>query len=107
MLQRVYGGRGEYTVHRDSVTGRICRAGPGPGYPIAWIFNGEAICPDSSPETWGIVNPPGVKDLSPKSILEIRPTRDSVEIARLRCPIRPHVLFHLRTKDDTTGVGAT
>lgn len=107
MIRRVYGGPGEYTIHRDSVTGRTCKGGPGPGYPMAWIWNGRPVCPDSSPDTWGKVNPPGVAELAPNDILELRATRDSVEMARLHCPIRPRALFFLRTRVDTVTRGAT
>lgn len=93
---------GEYTVHRDSVTGRTCQAGPGPYYPHAMIHNGKLACPDSNPARWGSLNPDGVPDMSPDRILELRPTQDSAEIARLRCPIRPRTLWYLRTKTDTT-----
>ena len=94
-LERVLSGGGEFTLHQDSVTGKICQAGPGPWDPGAWMIDSVLFCPDSTPDTWRSVPPAAAKlDLTGATVAV---TKDSTVLRNLRCAIRPQYLFTLTT----------
>src|SRR5215510_1305157 len=75
-----------YTVHRTP-SGGTCQVGPGPTEPTAWVIDGVAFCPDSSPQRW--TNLPDSVKLDPKLIDSITVNRDSLFLRGLRCALRP------------------
>ena len=91
LVSRVYGGQGEYTIHRTP-TGGTCQAGPGPSSPLAWVIDSIVFCPDSNPARWA-----SAPTIDQKRILEVVPSRDSSLLASFKCTIRPRAAVLVRT----------
>lgn len=107
LVSRVYGGEGEFTVHRTP-SGGTCQAGPGPGEPTAWVIDSRLFCPDSSPSTW-MNAPANAPKLDENTVVSIEPTRDSTVLASLECGIRPRTAIVIGTRasaDARTRTGA-